>query len=665
MVTTRSAAAALLLLASVGLASTTPVRAVLQATPASTLSGDVRDELGRALEGAEVLVLSGTRGVAAASTLSNSSGRFLVDHVAPGVYRVAAIKSGYVAAIGVVNTYLRSSVELVLHPVPKGTDAGAQNVQDDLSWTLRVPPRSILEQLDPTALLASTDPADSPSSSMRLPDSIRGSVEHVVALGAFRPASGGPSAALLGNETRMQFAGSLGDRGAIQVAGRHGSLDSPSGSAPSAAVSRAASDVDVDVSYDTGDDARLAMRAFYSTGDLEVGERPGVMNQGARQGQRSWGYEGQWHKQVDGTSRVALQVGIHDASLDLARGAAEAWDASLRDASNRSIGAEGQYESLAGAHHLLRFGVRAQLMDLSAPLARIGRASGTFPIEGTTGWSVLMDAEDQWSISGPVALTYGLAYRQGFDGPFTAAATPRLGASWTTGRFRGHAAVTVLATTELAAGPDYAASTERHRPVGYDLEVEAPVTRTVILRGTASSVPLRSNVWRETGDAKDLQDLYVTDGSVSDQFVALALERSAGNATVTFRVAQGRADGALAPAIDRDVPVVLLAERSLAYRSMRLGTLVSRTGSSVSIEYRSIDEQRDGTAVAEESLQTVEAEFTQQLARLAGGRASCRLLISARTAVGSPPQSPEADPSEARRFAALYQRLGAGVSLAF
>src|SRR5262245_52017280 len=111
MVMHRSAAAALFLVFGLALP---PARA---ASATATLSGDVKDELGRALADAEVLVLSPDPNAAAASTISNASGRFLVDHLVPGVYRVAALKSGYVAAIGVVNTYLRSSVELVLHPV--------------------------------------------------------------------------------------------------------------------------------------------------------------------------------------------------------------------------------------------------------------------------------------------------------------------------------------------------------------------------------------------------------------------------------------------------------------------------------------------------------------------------------------------------------------------
>jgi hypothetical protein len=664
---TRSICAALVLVTTTWISGGATPATAAAITPGASLSGVVKDEVGRALEGAEVLVLTPDgRGSALLRAVTGEGGRFVIGSLTPGVYRVAAIKSGYIAALGLVNTLLHSSVDLVLRPVPKAGEAGAQAVQSDLSWTLRVPPRSILKQVEAEALIAGRATGGPQPTSLHMPDSLRGQVDHVVALGAWRSGSTGPSSALSGNETRMQLGGNLGQRGAIHVEGRHGSLDSSSGADASAAVSRAASDVDVDMSYDTGDDARLAMRAFYSTGALEVGEAPGKPGGGARQGQRSWGYEGQWRKQVGGASRVALQVGFHDANLDLDRGMPEAVDIAYRDASNRAIGAEGEFESFVGDGHLMRFGVRAQLLSLSAPSARIGRSVGTFALDGTTGWSVLMDAEDQWTLTGPVSVSYGVALRQGFDGPLTTTATPRIGASWSASHLKARAELSYLATTDLGEGPAATLAVADHSPFGYGLELEAPVSRTVTLRGTASYIPLRANVWGGTGDAVDLQDLYVTDGFASDQFVAVALERTAGDAKVSFRFAQGRAEGALAPALDPDVPVLVLSDRTMGYQSLRLGTVAPRAGSSLSIEYRAIREQVAGSAaLTAESLKTVELEFAQQLVRLAGGRASCRLLLTARSAVGPPPQAPETDPSEARHFAALYQRVGAGLSLAF
>ena len=68
----------------------------------TTLSGIVRDDGGRLLEGAEILVLAqaGRADGAALRAVTDAGGRFVVGSITPGVYRVAAIKTGYIAATG-------------------------------------------------------------------------------------------------------------------------------------------------------------------------------------------------------------------------------------------------------------------------------------------------------------------------------------------------------------------------------------------------------------------------------------------------------------------------------------------------------------------------------------------------------------------------------------
>lgn len=251
MVSFRSAAAALILAAASAAVVTPPAAAPGVAT---MLSGFVRDEVGGALEGVEILVLSpeGRGDGALLRAVTDAGGRFLLGSIPPGVYRVAAIKSGYVATFGRVNTVLRSSVDLVLRPVPKNGETGSEKVLDDLSWTLRVPPQSILRELNESAMVASSGGSSGARAfAARVQDSVRGEVDHMVALGSWRPGSSGPSSNLEGNETRMRLGGDLGERGAIQVRGRRGSLDSASPRSSPGAVSRGASDVDVDVSYHT------------------------------------------------------------------------------------------------------------------------------------------------------------------------------------------------------------------------------------------------------------------------------------------------------------------------------------------------------------------------------------------------------------------------------
>jgi hypothetical protein len=66
------------------------------------------------------------------------------------------------------------------------------------------------------------------------------------------------------------------------------------------------------------------------------------------------------------------------------------------------------------------------------------------------------------------------------------------------------------------------------------------------------------------------------------------------------------------------------------------------------------------------ALKTVAVELAQDLVRLGGGRATCRLLLAARTAFDVEDAAAGGiEAGEARRFAALQQRINAGISLAF
>jgi hypothetical protein len=496
MVFLRTTAAALFLLCLVP-AHLAPSYASSAASLSSSVSGLVKDDAGKVIEGVEVLVLGadGKGNDAPLRAVSDAGGRFLVSAVAPGVYRVAAIKSGYIAALGLVNTVLRSSVDLVLHPIPKDRQPGAESVLPDLSWTLRVPPRSILRELAPAPVVASNDKSAVREFAARVEDAVRGEVDHVFAVGSWSAGSAEPAASVSSNETRMRLAGSLGDRGAIQVHGRRGTLDSSSPHG-STAVSRGASDIDLDVSYDTSVDARLAMRAFYSAGDLQLDDAPGISGGGARQSQRSFGYDANWRKEVDASSRVAVQVGVQDSNLGREQSLATGWVAGRADAWNRAIGAEGSYENLVGDGHLVRLGVRAQRLSLDAPELRVGANNGGLGLDGAVGWNLLIDSEDQWSISGPLAMTYGLAVRQGFDGSATAAITPRVGGSWTAGRIEGRLAVSYLAGAGAAEiAPNAPASTGHRSPYGYEFDGKLRLDAATTLRSTASYVPSRADLW--------------------------------------------------------------------------------------------------------------------------------------------------------------------------
>jgi len=628
------------------------------ATPssiASTLSGVTRDDLGHAIAGVEVVVLSNTdEGSALRSAVSNAQGRFVLAAIAPGVYRIAAIKPGYLASIGRVNTLLRGSVDLVLRPIPAPGEPGAEKVASDMSWVLRLPTRSILQELGASSALDDGESGGTRAFAARVQDKVTGQVDHVVARGSWRNDDAGGSSSLEGAETRMRLGGSIGERGNITVTGARGSLDGASqASAP--AVSRDAGSVDVDVSYDTSDDTNVAMSAYYARGDVEVGGTT-QSPKGGRQNQRSWGYDARWQKQMDASSQVAVDVGYHDASLAVDGLASLPWDAT-QDGTNRALAAQGTYEAPAADHHLMRLGVRAHRLDQSSDV-RFVRAGYPSLLDGTAGWTVLLDGEDRWAPDGSFAMAYGVAVRQGIDGPLGTTVTPRVAASWTGRKLSARGEVSYLSSF----GPE---STDA-APLGYDVRLEAPLSPTVRGIASASYVPLLADRWE--GGPGMQAGVFVTDGRASDQMISLGVERVAVSGTLSLQVARGRADGALAPSIDDGLPFVVLGDRAIDYDAVRFGTKVARAGSHVAVEYRAMRESADVPAGAAPAtaLKTVAVELAQDLVRLGGGRATCRLLLAARTAFDVEDAAAGGiEAGEARRFAALQQRINAGISLAF
>lgn len=658
---THVTAAALLHLA---VASASLTDGLLSVAPASftSVSGVIRDEMGGAVEGAEVLVLApqGPGSEALLRGISDAAGHFLISGVPPGVYRVAAIKSGYLAMLGRVNTVLRSSVTLVLRPIPEKGQPGAETVMDDLSWTLRVPPRSILRTLKAGTVVA-RDTGGARAFAAHVEESIRGEVGHMFAFGSRRGPSSGAASNLAGNEIRMRIEGNVNSRGSIQVRGRRANLDSTSSPL---AFKREGSGVDLDVSYVTQADDRFAMRAFYSTGELAFDDRSGGAGSSTSQSQRSFGYDAQWSRQLDASSQVAVQVGFEDALFGLGQGLDANWGPAERDAWNRAIGAEGSYEDRVADGHLVRCNVRAQLLTLHAPAMRVSGDTYDSLLHGAAGGGLLVDAEDLWSVASPFALSYGLAARQGFAGSEAVTLTPHVSGSWTAGRVELGFAVSYSGDVR-SANRHSSSPPDGRSPYGYEAGWKARLDPRTTVSAAAAYVPTRAQVWPGQRGVRGPEGLYVSDGFASDRFTTIGIEHVTPAASIALNATLGRVDGVVAMEL-YDAPVLRLSNRTLDYRTVSISLRAPRAGSTLSVGYRSIRDRDAVTPVeSRTALKTIDMEFAQNVVRFSGGRASCRLLVTAKTAVPSRPSDPDAEAPEIRRSRTDDTRLGAGVSLTF
>jgi len=114
-----------------------------------SLTGSTIDALGRSIGGVEVRLHTthpGTGRLVLRTAESDRHGRFLIGDLAPGLYRVIAVKGGYAVLVGQINTLYEKTLELILRPARE--DGAPGSIPDSAAWALRLPQRDPLEEHD-------------------------------------------------------------------------------------------------------------------------------------------------------------------------------------------------------------------------------------------------------------------------------------------------------------------------------------------------------------------------------------------------------------------------------------------------------------------------------------------------------------------------------------
>ena len=648
-----------------------------RSTVSPSFQGFVKDTLGRALDEVEVLVLGAAAGdppLAVART--DPEGRFLVPDLAPGIYRVAAVKQGYLAFLGRFNTLLRNSYDLVLRPFPGGEPGGIA-APADAAWALRLPARSLLRETEASDLRNREGIGGSRLAGPTFGETIGGQVDHLVDMGVRLSDGSSGTEDSGGAETRIRLSSSLGQRGSVTVRGQRESFDrvTTSQGGPETA-SREASSVLVDACFATGSDSDFVMKASYDARHIDVNGGASLSEGSLRHTRRVLGYDATWSLQTDAASRLALRFGLLDALAVLPDGVAGSLigEAGVdRGFSHQEAAVGGSYRSLEGDHHEIRVDLEAAFRDLPLPLARYGADDLTSTAAEAAQWNVRLRAEDRLSISTPLTLMYGFGYEHGSGGREPSVIEPRIGAEWTDGTCR--TGLTVLydlpAVGGGASGSDLASANvaRRSRGFGYEAEFEVPLVLGLRLTGTQSYEPASYDTAGALWDRIDpsFTPLYVTGGSTSAERSSLLLSWEAGGVRTYLQLQRGEVYGSLSQAFPFEVPLQLLADRRLRYYGGRVGLRLASSGTDASAEYRKVEDVPDGESVVDGTTQEfVELQLAQALLRHGSRGMSWRFLLAAR---GSPRrESADSDSSAAagsRTLAALSRRVSAGISVAF
>jgi hypothetical protein len=621
--------------------------------PETVFRGIARDPAGRVLADVEVLLLADPPGSGpSARARTDGEGRFLVTGLRDGVYRLAAVKDGYLAQWNRVHTAVRSTFDLILRPLPEPGEPGAEKVLEDRSWILRVPPRSLLRDVGREVLVAEVSP-DGGDKSRRIPDTLQAEFTHRIAVAGF--GDGGGRLPVEGAETSMTVASLVGEKANIRLEGARETYASGSeAGVDSTGARQQRGAVAMDVTVESGSHSSVDVTAFYEHANAEI---PSATDAASRNAHRSWGYDATWATQLDAASRLAVQLDYVDQTI------AVDLPATGRGNSNRSIGAETAYEVLTGDAHLVRVGVRAQRVDLALPRIRAG-VGAYLGVPGAAGWSAAVDLEDSWSIAGSTTLIYGVGVRQTQDATDAILVEPRAGAAWSGDRLqvRGVVSYHALPGVDAPRTPAGVPGTLRFEdPIGLELRVDAPFGAGWTVSADYSDLPIReTELGLREEAARD--EYFLTNGDVADRRTRITLDRPGAFGTFTIRLTEGRAEGLVADRMAWGSPFQLLAERELRYRAAATAFAFQRSGTGLAIEYIQIAERTAGASDASFLVREyVDADFRQDLVRLAFMDARCRLIVSARLA----PHARRTGDRKETALVALQERVSAGVAVSF
>ncbi len=645
--------------------------AVTAAIGVAGVHGVVRDTLGGAVGDVEILFLDAEVSAApAVRVLSDADGRFSVASLVPGLYRVAAVKRGYRVYLGEVDTVLRSTLDVVMHPLPRPGEPGSEWVPPSAAWALRVPRRGLLQDVEAESLLAArfASAEHAPDASL-LGDSLQGQVEQSFAIAAAKP--GDWSGGVQGTETRMRLDGLVGERARLSLGGHRTRLDDGVTAAP---ARRDSSGVRLGLHYQTSLDTDLSVNAFYGRRDFDLAPSSDAGGSLAT-AERSWGYDAAWSKQLSSLSRLELGVEYRDASVELPAVGSASAPGGPSAVTNRTVGATGSYVGIPGPGHEVKLAFRARYIDLPLATSRPATIeSAAFPGDNA-GFSVGLNAEDSWSVAAPWTLVYGMGYRHVLADRDLAVLVPEVGGVYAAGPL----AMRVVVSYHASSSWDRPAvqTLDVRDPVhenafGYEAGIEAAFPAAVRVRGDVAYTPLVGDPFGQTTDATGtLRPMFLSDGTASLHQISGTLTRDAASCSLSLQVRRGSVDGLVAGILPYDAPYQFLTPSHLRFRTTRLGVRVPASGTDVTLEYRRIvDRPDDGDPLAATRPGTQvqgEVRLLQDLARLDTG-ATWRFLLVVQVAALDGAERDSDAPTAPPWYAYVprsHGQINAGVSVAF
>jgi hypothetical protein len=622
----------------------------VDAVETPSVSGIVTDLVGQVLSGVELLwVRQPATGLKPAATVvTDAFGRFEIQKLIPGKYRVAALKHGYRTIIGQIDTSLQASLNLVMQPAGSALPAPQA---DDPGWALRLPRRGMLNELDPSAVAEATTAPAAPLTVKleQMFSATAGVIEPETSDTHVRP-----------SETMLEMTSSFNDRSSLRVRGQREQISGRAESAAGGEASQSDETVNLDFAYATSDDSELELSASFKQTDYELAGVE-VAGNALRQQQETQAYGARWTRRFDEQSTLTVGVRYLDTGI-------ERPSTDPLGRLERTAGADGTFQTTLGQRHTLSAEMHAEVFE--QPVDR-GLPPGLGQIPSDPHWSVRGEIQDTWVIRAPWSLIYGAGYKQALLGDRSAMLVPRLGVGYAADAFRVRSVFSYHAVDSGdERGRAYEPGGFRPRDrVGYAADAEFPVARGILLSLATSFEPAQMDHFGY-GFGSAMQGdhpLFLTGGNSSLREHRLKLVERRGSSRTYFEIADGECSGSATPMMPFELPTGIGLDRVVRFRTGRVGVHLEHIGTDLRVEYQLIDSARNISGefkdeAVQESVefrlrQDVPAEswpgFWQLLLALRMGSVSSEEFESAREYAGG------------ESLDALNRRLSAGVSVLF
>ena len=584
--------------------------------PPTSLSGVVTNSFGAALEHTLVLLTPVPASQDVRTTTTDRHGRYSFSGLPGATYRVSAIKDGYETTVGQISTWVHRSLDMILVPVGEAREAPSS-----AGWILSAPKRDILRDLDGSdAMPAGGREMPSRSTGSSILQSIDGEI-----LQSFSEAGSGLSEDSTvtggnGSTTALAVGSPVGGRLRWNLQGERAREVTSWRDERVQGLESNAQRLKVGLRYDTGGPGRLNMRAFYDHDTLfyEPALSAAVDPFDSDLDRRAWGYDADWSGIVGSDANVQLDLrylgsAVAGSGATGPRRSANPDDvADELDAETNIWKTSAHISKRMGSNHQVHLGVKARLSSFAGDKdTRVSPSQLSDPSLltdlGRDGWTVSVNAGESWKILEPVSLDFGFDVSRSMDTSrrLREAVIPQAGVTFTPNpgtSLRGVVSYVAVDHNDDAAfdggigrEPRGASDT-----IGLRLRGEQALGRVVTVVIDAESQPFSyesigarwappadegpaGNILYLSDDAASLREVNLTVQAAPSPRTLLSLGGSAG--TVEGQVAAARPDNDFSE---------VLADRTLRYVVLHLGSRFESTGTDVRLDLTHLDQSEIG-----------------------------------------------------------------------